>query len=421
MRYPSNPITAGRDGAAGDVRNWTVANAPAATRTTRPVPTHPRQDRACGGDSVSGARPASLRAYNGAPHRGHAPDDVRPVQSQRRQSLDAIHASDHVGTDKGDAYGRASPAGAGSSTMRRPSGSRGSGSRSRSGNTTNARSCMRGCGMVRRGSSERRSPHSRMSISIVRGPQRTSRTRPSSASTSLAASRTSTGESSPGSTSTTTFRNSGWSVGPPTGAVAHTREHATVRTPRRASRSTACCRAPRRSPRFAPSPRKTRGIGSLRAGDRRRDPVDAEARRRVRLVHDDGRPSDGIERDAYVGDRGGHRLDQVERPLLDHRTHALRDPAIVGGSVDLVAGHLDLEVEIDDERLRLVLLAGARTVMALGPDARQEQARSHALGPTSWSAAITGSASGSSSMSSGMPPSGTSTGPGAWWPWGSRR
>jgi len=100
-------------------------------------------------------------------------------------------------------------------------------------------------------------------------------------------------------------------------------------------------------------------------------------------MHDDGRARDRFEGDACVGDRAGHRLDQVERAVFDHRANRLGDAAVVRRRVDVVAGNLDLQIEIDDERLGRVLLPGPRAVMPVRPDPRQEQSRSHAFGPTS--------------------------------------
>src|SRR5439155_18375833 len=157
------------------------------------------------------------------------------------------------GRTSGGAYGRAPSPSTARSRILVPSARMGSGSSSKSGNTTNERSVIRGCGIVSTGSFTVSSSYSKTSMSIVRGPQRTSRVRPSSASTRLHAARTSCGPAWV-SARITAFRYGGWSGGPPTGSVSQTRDETTARTPSAASRSTADWSDRRRSPRFAPRP-----------------------------------------------------------------------------------------------------------------------------------------------------------------------
>ena len=84
---------------------------------------------------------------------------------------------------------------------------------------------------------------------------------------------------------------------------------------------------------------------------------------------------DAVEREDVVGDRCGHRFDQVERTLLHDRPDGLGDAAVVGGALDVVVADVDLDVQVDDEVLRLVLLTRTRAVMTGRTDAGQEQPR----------------------------------------------
>ena len=79
---------------------------------------------------------------------------------------------------------------------------------------------------------------------------------------------------------------------------------------------------------------------------------------------------DAFEPQEVVRDRGGHRFDQVERALLDDRPDRLGDAAIVGGARDVVVADVHLDVQVDDEVLRFVLLTRTRAVTAGRTDAR---------------------------------------------------
>ena len=244
------------------------------------------------------------------------------------------------------------------------------------GTRTNARSCMRGCGTVRRSSAIVRSSISRMSMSMVRGPQRTSRTRPSSDSTRLTAASSSSGSRSV-SISTTTFRKSGCS-GPPTGSVSQTRD---VRRTRDAGiggqhvdGAAGAWRAGRPGSSRDPGRPPWRATRQRRGGGRGHA-VDPQAAGGVRLVDHGRHPRHPIEREDLVGDRGRHRLDQVERALFDDRADGLGDAPVVGRALDVVVADVHLDVQIHDELLRLVLLAGTRAVAAARADAGQEQPR----------------------------------------------
>ena len=54
---------------------------------------------------------------------------------------------------------------------------------------------------------------------------------------------------------------------------------------------------------------------------------------------------------------------------FDDRADGLGDPPVVGGASDIVVADVHLDVQIDDEVLRLVLLAGTRAVPAARADA----------------------------------------------------
>ena len=75
--------------------------------------------------------------------------------------------------------------------------------------------------------------------------------------------------------------------------------------------------------------------------------------------------------------------------------------SIVGGRLDRVVVDLDLQVEVHDERLRLVLLSGSRAVVALGADAGQEQAGSAHVDASSSSSTNQSSRSSSSRSTQG--------------------
>ena len=171
-----------------------------------------------------------------APQLGQADPLVDPDQSQRRHSLGRSRAGLMGSPGAGRTAWPRSP-------RRRPAGSRrrvrhraapDPASRSSSGSSTNARWVMRGCGTVRVGSSIRRSSNSSTSMSTVRGPQRTSRTRSERRFDPVArgeqVERSQVGVDPDHDVEEVRL------VGPPTGSVSHTREQASTRRPGSAAR-----------------------------------------------------------------------------------------------------------------------------------------------------------------------------------------
>ena len=69
-----------------------------------------------------------------------------------------------------------------------------------------------------------------------------------------------------------------------------------------------------------------------------------------------------------LGDGGGDRFQQVEGRAADGGAGRLHDRAVVRRVADHVEVDADLEVQVNDERLRRVLLAGVGPVTALAPD-----------------------------------------------------
>ena len=241
----------------------------------------------------------------------------------------------HRGSASGGAYGLASPCGAGSSTRRRPSGSRGSGSSSSSGSRTNARSCIRGCGTVRSGSSiDPVVEHEDVDVDRARTPPLVAdaaqlrlrpRGRPRAASC--------------GSRSAVDLQHGVEEVRlvarPPTGAVSHTRDDANARTP--AFREQVDGALQVRQPvaevrRRAPgTPAATRLLARPRWRPRRRRRCRAAGG--VRLVHDGGRarrrgPSRAPRR------RSRPRSTRSGRTTAARRSSRTRlgDAAVVGGA-----------------------------------------------------------------------------------------
>src|SRR5699024_7418493 len=160
--------------------------------------------------------------------------------------------------------------------------------------------------------------YSRMSISTVRGPNRTVRTRPRSASIRLASC-----SSFPGdrvvATRAAMLRKSSCS-GPPTGAVRYTPDTAsTLVAGSASSRSTACCRFFSGSPRLLPSPRKANT--SLRLNRLMPPPLPAQNHRHraerlvngcLRFADPDGHRVHSVERQRHLAQVAGQCLNQLE-------------------------------------------------------------------------------------------------------------
>src|SRR5207253_4905156 len=92
---------------------------------------------------------------------------------------------------------------------------------------------------------------------------------------------------------------------------------------------------------------------------------------------------------------------QIERVPLDHSAHGFGDRSVVGGRRDVFARHDHVEVEVNDELLRLVLLTGTGAVVPTRPDPGQEQLRGAHGSPSSRVATSRSSSSSSTRSTQG--------------------
>ena len=261
-RKPERPVGVAPT-AAGGVCRWTNTTAPIASRATSAAAIVPRHDRSVrrSVSGVAGGRapsPGLVRplANNPAPQRGHVSSVVTPDQSQRRQTLAVMAAP---------AAARRVP--------HRPA--------VRAGRAIGGRRAAPGRAQVEQRQDDERAfmqprvrdrqprvvahqvaPQQDVDVDRARPPSLVAHP-PQLGLDPVDGDSSSVGPSVPGSTRITTFRNVGCSFGPPIGAVAHTREEATVRMPSPATTP----------PPAAASPTGRRGSTQGRAARRSRAPT----------------------------------------------------------------------------------------------------------------------------------------------------
>jgi hypothetical protein len=89
---------------------------------------------------------------------------------------------------------------------------------------------------------------------------------------------------------------------------------------------------------------------------------------------DDGRGAgDAWPRRDGLGDGVRDRLEQVEPFALNRLSRRSDQLSVVGRSADPIVSDVDLDVQVDDEVLRLIFLAGIGAVMPGRPDPCEEQ------------------------------------------------
>src|SRR6478735_1338965 len=223
-----------------------------------------------------------------------------------------------------------------------------------------------------------------MSMSRVRGPQRSRRSRPPARSSSRQSASSSAGASEV-STSAAMLRNSGWSV-LPQGAVRYTEESrpsVTAEWPRRLRRAEA--KAVTGSPRLPPKAR----AASVLTPEIQLDSDRAE-RRRDRRAGLAQRDLDPAHRREALEDGKGHgarrRLEQIVAPRRERLDGDGDDVAVVDGVGELVADRggadVDGQQDVEHEALAQALLLREEAVIGVDIELLDQDGASFAHGTT---------------------------------------